>query len=110
MIENCSFCINYARSYYLVRAIHSSGRNKTPCSDFKTSLQKELWQPEGAAYYDGELIYQPPELSYEERLERLEWHPQFTGRCPNCEMPITQTEPARIHWDCEHCGWKNDSL
>jgi len=25
-------------------------------------------------------------------------------------MPLLQTEPPRVHWDCEHCGWVDDSV
>lgn len=90
--------------------IHPNGPTQEPCPDFEASNSEEQWQPEGAAYYNGELIYQPPELSYEEKLEMLDWHPLFTGRCPNCEMPLFQIDEPGIHWDCEQCGWKDDSL
>jgi hypothetical protein len=44
-------------------------------------------------------------LTNEQRLELLDTHPLFTGRCPNCEIPPHQAQPPRVHWDCEYCGW-----
>ena len=52
----------------------------------------------------------PEARTDEEKLALLDWHPMFTGRCPNCEMPLHQTDPPRVHWDCEHCGWVDDSI
>ena len=49
-------------------------------------------------------------LSLEQKLELLDWHPIFTGRCPNCEMPIRLQSPPQVHWDCEACAWKDDSI
>ena len=64
--------------------------------------------PLGGGYYAGDWIPQPfPEMAVEEKLALLDWHPQFKGRCPNCEMPIAAQEDRR--WDCAHCEW-NDSL
>lgn len=72
---------------------------------------EEQWRPVGAAYYNGELVLEPHNRwTDEERLELLDWHPLFTGRCPNCEMPIHQTEPRRVHWGCDRCGWKDDTV
>ncbi|MGD1950744.1 MAG: hypothetical protein ACFB14_14020 [Leptolyngbyaceae cyanobacterium] len=61
------------------------------------------------ATYNGEIIPAPVvRYTPEQQLALLDWHPIFTGRCPNCEMPITQTQPARVHWDCGHCDWVDD--
>jgi hypothetical protein len=49
-------------------------------------------------------------LTNAQRLELLDTYPLFTSRCPACEMPIHQTEPSRIHWDCGHCGWMDESI
>jgi hypothetical protein len=63
----------------------------------------------GASYYNGELIVQPEfRFTQVEQLRLLDWHPLFTGRCPECEMPIVQTYPLRVHWDCSACGWRDD--
>ena len=51
--------------------------------------EAEQWEPEGASYYNGELILQPRQLwTREEQMELLDTHPMFTGRCPQCEMPF----------------------
>jgi hypothetical protein len=42
-------------------------------------------------------------------VERLDSDPLFTGRYPDCEMPLLQTDPPRVHWDCD-CGWVDDSV
>ena len=90
------------------------------CSDFRLAMRArpipddphgEQWQPEGASYYDDELILDPVQrLSLEQRLEMLDVHPLFTGRCPNCERPVARSPDSQIHWDCGHCGWADDSV
>ncbi|HEY9699053.1 MAG TPA: hypothetical protein V6D10_17465 [Trichocoleus sp.] len=113
-ISACDQCRYYARNPHLVCFSHPAGVDGESCHDFEAALQlehEELWEPEGASYYNGELIIQPQQkLSLEKKWELLDWHPLFTGRCPHCEMPITQVVPPRIHWDCSSCGWKDDSV
>ncbi|MFG6105409.1 hypothetical protein U2F10_24355 [Leptothoe sp. EHU-05/26/07-4] len=63
------------------------------------------------ATYNGEAIPSPVvRYTLEQQLALLDWHPIFTGRCPNCEMPILQTQPPRVHWDCDRCEWMDDSI
>jgi len=120
-LDCCNRCQFYSRSSLLVCALHTDGVEGDSCSDFELDLTipdkeamawyGEQWQPEGASYYGGELILEPVQrVTMEQRLELLDNHPLFTGRCPNCEMAIRQTEPTRIHWDCRHCGWLDDSV
>lgn len=72
---------------------------------------EELWQPESACYYNGELILQHKQRwSPEEMLEILDIHPIFTGRCPSCEMPFPQYEHPPVHYDCPYCNWKDDTV
>ncbi|OWY64902.1 hypothetical protein B7486_44775 [cyanobacterium TDX16] len=74
---------------------------------------EELWQPESACYYNGELILQPQQLwTQEEQLELLDSHPMFTGKCPLCSTAIERDYTARVHWDCpnQECGWKDDTV
>jgi len=111
--EPCPWCCNYSRNPHLKPcAIHPIGA-PNPCPDFVVNwaaVPSEQWEPTGAAYYNGELILQPSQrMSLERKLELLDWHPLFTGRCPECEMPIPD-EGDRVHWDCQSCGWVDDSV
>ena len=121
-LECCDRCKYYARNPFLVCAEHPAGVEEgADCPDFELNLEipdeeatawyGEQWQPEGVSYYGGELVLEPVERrSREQRLELLDTHPLFTGRCPACEMPLIQTDPPRVHWDCGRCGWVDDSL
>lgn len=52
---------------------------------FDLKPDEELWEPEGASYYAGELILQPQQRwTQAEQLELLDTHPMFTGKCPAC--------------------------
>jgi len=77
------------------------------CKDFSgiaPSAAAPERQPLGGGYYAGDWIPQPfPALTTAEQLSLLDEHPQFTGRCPNCEMPIA--ESAEGQWKCGHCEW-----
>lgn len=87
------------------------GDNEPPINDpFDLDSDEELWQPDGATYYNGELIVQPQQRwTPEEQLELLDTHPMFTGRCPQCELPFPRYDKPPIHWDCP-CGWVDDSV
>lgn len=55
------------------------------------------WQPEGASYYGDELVLEPVQrLTLGQRLELLDSHPLLTRRCPNCQMPILQTDSPLV--------------
>jgi hypothetical protein len=120
-LDCCDRCQFYSRSPLLVCTLHLAGVEGDTCPDFELDLTipddeavvwyGEPWQPEGASYYGDELVLEPvQQMTMEQRLDLLDSHPLFTGRCPNCEMPLLQTEPPRVHWDCEHCGWVDDSV
>ncbi|HEY9663829.1 MAG TPA: hypothetical protein V6C65_35725 [Allocoleopsis sp.] len=113
-LPDCGRCSLYARNPHLVCAVHPTGVEGDRCPDFEldpTLESEELWHPVGAAYYNGELILQPePRLNLEQQLALLDWHPLFTGRCPQCEQPIACHDPVQVHWDCPQCGWRDDSL
>ena len=47
-------------------------------------------------------------LTPEQRLEILETHPLFTGKCPQCGHEFA--DYPLIHWDCPACGWIDDSV
>jgi hypothetical protein len=120
----CPSCRYCAHSPYLVCAINPQGPQTAPCPDHRFSLQatqrrqpapfgwhSDDWRPAPPATYAGEAIEQSATpRTQEERWALLNWHPLFTGRCPNCEMPLRQTSPRQVHWDCQHCGWLDDSI
>jgi hypothetical protein len=121
-LDCCNHCEFYAHSPYMVCAVHPGGVEGNHCQDFRLAPSAakmpdaplawygDEWQPERASYYGEELILEPVQwLSLEQRLEVLDSHPLFTGRCPNCEMPI-QATAGQVHWDCGHCGWLDDSV
>jgi len=135
-IHDCDRCLLYAHEPYLVCAVHPTGIEGNSCLDFRPDpdaqnqqfedflgLQQqteeemefelpveELWQPEGASYYNGELVLQPQQRwTPEEQMELLDTHPMFTGRCPQCECPFPRSGRPPVHWDCP-CGWVDDSV
>ena len=54
----------------------------------------------------------PPKrhLSPLEQEYLLDTHPLFTGHCPQCGAAMPMTDPPPLHWDCDRCGWKDDSI
>lgn len=85
---------------------------------------EELWEPEGARFVNGELIVERDRSFYngkeiiqirqrwtrEEQMELLDWHPLFTGRCPQCGAAMERDYRALVHWDCPACGWFDDTV
>ena len=62
-------------------------------------------------YYSGDPISPITDrLTLEQKLDLMDWHPIFTGRCPNCETPMLETQPPRVHWDCSECSWVDDTV
>jgi hypothetical protein len=113
-IPDCRRCHYFLNSPYLICGINPSGPEGSTCQDFKeseiaqadggTKAEKQLL---GGGYYAGDWIPQPfPALTEDEQLALLDWHPQFTGRCPDCETPIA--EPLEGRWQCGHCEWADD--
>ena len=113
-LPECDRCLLFARNPHLICAVHSAGPNADTCIDFRENPNAEpdeLWEPEGASYYNGELILQPRQRwAPEQQLDLLDTHPLFTGRCPRCERPFPQYETPPVHWDCLACGWMDDSV
>jgi hypothetical protein len=112
-IPECNRCQLYSHDPHLVCAVHPTGPQDDNCLDFREDPNAgsvELWEPEGASYYNGELILQPrQQLTREQQLELLDTHPMFTGRCPSCGALFNNDYTARVHWDCE-CGWMDDTV
>ena len=84
--------------------------NESFSNPFNLEPDGELWEPEGATYYAGELILQPQKRwTQQEQLELLGTHPIFTGCCPACNRQFLQGDRPPVHWDCE-CGWIDDTV
>lgn len=113
-IPQCDRCLLYCHNPHIVCAVHPDGIDGDSCLDFRedpNAQVEELWQPEGASYYNGELILQPQQRwTQQQQLELLDWHPMFTGKCPGCGAFFDRDWSARVHWDCSHCGWMDDSV
>lgn len=140
-LPECDCCLFCAHDYHIVCAIHPSGPEEDNCLDFRPdpdlegkrfvdflSLRErrdnepysnpfdpdsegELWEPEGASYYNGELILQPVlRWTREEQMDLLDTHPMFTGKCPQCNAEFDRDYTARVHWDCPECGWIDDTV
>ncbi|MBD1835402.1 hypothetical protein H6F61_22630 [Cyanobacteria bacterium FACHB-472] len=122
-IPECNSCQLNRHNPFIVCAVHPAGPNSDCCLDFRPTAESgELWEPKGAKYihdkleleqptYDGEPVPMPRQrFTPEEKLELLDYHPMFTGRCPYCEMPFDMKKPPSVHWDCKQCGWLDDSV
>jgi len=87
-------------------------RDNEPYSNsYDLEPNRELWEPAGASYYNGELVIQPQQRwTTEEQLELLDWHPMFTGKCPRYGALFDRDYTARVHYDCPVCGWMDDTV
>ncbi|MEP0755198.1 hypothetical protein NDA03_23560 [Trichocoleus sp. Lan] len=106
--------------------MHPTGPNSDRCLDFRPAAEleepDELWAPPGTRFVNADLLLERPTYDGEpvpmleqrftpaEKLELLDYHPMFTGRCPCCEMPFEMKKPPSVHWDCSRCGWVDDSV
>ncbi len=112
-ILECDRCLLYSHNPHFVCAVHPDGVDGG-CLDFRedpNAEPAELWEPEGATYYNGELIVQLQQhWTREQQLELIDWHPMFTGRCPQCNAEFHRDWTARVHWDCPECGWMDDTV
>nr|WP_138504501.1 hydrogenase maturation nickel metallochaperone HypA [Nostoc sp. PA-18-2419] len=135
-ITQCHRCLFCAHDHHIVCAIHPGGPASDACLDFREDPEleskqfvdflrigetyenpytsdpnQEQWQPEGASYYNGELILQPRQRWIpEEQLELIDTHPMFTGKCPQCNYEFDRDWSARVHWDCPECGFLDDTV
>ncbi|MBD2341841.1 hypothetical protein H6G64_33450 [Calothrix sp. FACHB-156] len=138
-IKECDRCFFCAHDPYIVCAVHPGGPASNACLDFRPdpelegkqfvdflgigeSDDQQLWEPQGARHiddelviervtYNGELILQPPQRwTREQQLWLLDWHPMFTGKCPQCGYEFNHDWSAWVHWDCPECGWMDDSV
>ncbi|HIK13760.1 MAG TPA: hypothetical protein IGS53_00430 [Leptolyngbyaceae cyanobacterium M33_DOE_097] len=125
-LPECNHCQFFSGNALLPCSVHPTGVSEASCLDYREDERAaQHWQTflgldwvaepghqeEEVRYYCGEVIRDRSfRLSDLARLELLDYHPMFTGRCPECEMPMQQTEPPRVHWDCSVCGWKDDEI
>lgn len=111
-IPKCDRCQYFLHSPYLICAVNPHGPDGSTCEDFAAISEMDAAankQPLGGGYYLGDWIPQPfPAVPGGEQLALLDWHPQFTGRCPNCEMPVTAA--AAGQWKCGHCDWQESVI
>lgn len=122
----CQQCHYYSGDPLLPCSLHPAGMDAASCPDFsqveRTAYEQQFstpvlnpasdnheenWVPTGAAYYGGELVLQPQrQMTESEQLDALDWHPLFTGRCPQCEQTLL-TESVNVSCDCGwNCGKK----
>ncbi len=125
-IPECDRCLFYAHDHHFICAIHPDGVEGDSCMDFRPDPEledkqfvdflgigedNEQWEPEGASYYNGELVLQPRQRwTPEQQLELLDTHPIFTGKCPECGYEFQRDYTARVHWDCPQCGWMDETV
>ena|GEM_PF-300517 len=113
-IHECDHCLLYRHKPYLICAVHPTGPNTNTCIDFRENPDaepEELWEPQGASYYNGELILQRPAALDTRTTVRAAGHaPTVYRPVPPCEMTYPQYETPPVHWDCSACGWSDDSV
>jgi predicted RNA-binding Zn-ribbon protein involved in translation (DUF1610 family) len=109
--EECDRCEHYSGyegKSFLVCAMHPAGPEQIPCPDW--DLVEDDWVPFGAAYVGGELVLtQAHFLEACERNIEIMIHPRFTGRCPECGNEFDRCRSPHSYWDCDICGWMDDS-
>ncbi len=82
-LPKCVSCFLYARNPYLVCAVHLTGSDTETCPGFRENPNAEpdeLWEPEGASYYNGELILQPRQRWTRLATVRAAGHPPAVYR------------------------------
>lgn len=118
-LPECDRCLLYAHSPYLVCALHPTGVAEDSCLDYRLDPNievEEQWEPEGASYYNGELIIQTRRRyssgvatrSPEEQLWLLDHHPMFTGACPQCGYEWERGNYPMSQWECPECHARGD--
>jgi hypothetical protein len=107
--QSCQLFSGFLGDEYPVCGIFPLGPKEIPCPDFAEVAEECV--PVGGAYYNGVLVLDTPAyLTTEERLELIDTHPLFTGKCPKCRFVFT--ERPEIYWDCPNpeCDWIDDSV
>jgi hypothetical protein len=112
--EICQHCQMFSSNPHLFCAIHPNGPAADGCLDYAPNarvLAEEQWEVTVPSYYLGQPVPGFGRvLTVEEQWEILNWHPLFTGVCPECGAVFDQANPPEVHWDCSGCGWKDDTV
>ncbi len=99
-ISECARCRFNFHNPYLVCHDYPAGPPGDNCLHFAPdpdAFPEEVWSPQSASYYNGELILQPRQrLTREEQLELLSTHPLFTGKCPRCSYRFPPDNPLKF--------------
>ncbi|PZO50930.1 MAG: hypothetical protein DCF15_15295 [Phormidesmis priestleyi] len=107
-IPECDRCQYFLHSPYIVCAVNPFGPASLTCEDFSAIAQADAEisrHPLGGGYYLGDWVPHPfPAIVTDTQVALLDWHPQFTGHCPECKRPIAESDKG--HWKCNHCDWK----
>ena len=113
-IPECDRCRFYSGNFYLICAVVPGGPDERECHHFAPDPDietEELWEPEGARYINNELVIERTHCGEEiVQLDLTFWHPMHTGKCPECNAEFDRDYTALVHWDCENCGWMDDSV
>ncbi|RCJ40827.1 hypothetical protein A6770_37405 [Nostoc minutum NIES-26] len=83
-IPDCNHCLLSAHDPHIVCAVHPEGIEDDSCLDFREDPNapvEELWHPQGASYYNGELILQPRQRwTPQQQLQLLVVHQSYFDR------------------------------
>jgi hypothetical protein len=108
--DRCGHFSGYEGDKFLVCAMHPSGPSKTPCPDWEL-VEDDGWFLFDEADVDGELVLaQATLLDALERNIEIMIHPKFTGCCPKCGFEFDRRQPSPVYWDCDRCGWMDDTI
>jgi hypothetical protein len=67
---------------------------------------KDIMKDLNGYFYNGEwTTVRGNNLTSQEKLELLDWHPVFTRRRPKCEVPIRSPLQSDPYWHCGYCQW-----
>jgi hypothetical protein len=109
--EECDRCANfsgYEGNSFLVCAMHPAGPSEAPCPDWDL-VENDGWFLFAEADVDGEqVLAQASLLEACDRNIEIMIHPSLSGRCPDCGFEFDRRQPP-LHWDCDICGWMDDS-
>ncbi len=108
-LPECDNCLLYSHNPHIVCVVHPDGVEGENCLDFRldpNAEAEELWQPEGASYYNSELILQPQQRwTQQQKLELLDWLQCLLVSVPSAVHPLTETTPQECIGIVNAVGW-----